>query len=310
MMNPLPLSIALLLAARGATGASGSGCVSIEGERILARDLAQAVPAFANIPADTLLGYAPAPGARRMFHANDLHRLAIRYNIPELPDAELCIERAMEPLSREHVIQAMQDALGSPKARIEVLELSRYPVPHGQIRFIRSALSAGSGAPVLWRGSVVYTAERRFAIWARVKIAVPSTRVVAVQNLSPGRRIEREDVRLEECEIFPSGRPSDQSLDQIMGRVPRRPIAVGATITANLLDAPKDVERGDTVEVQVHSGAAHLKLAGRAESAGRRGEAIPVRNLITNKSFSARIVDKDRVVVTTRFSPSAKVAKQ
>jgi flagella basal body P-ring formation protein FlgA len=156
----------------------------------------------------------------------------------------------------------------------------------------------------------LYTGERRFAIWARVKIAVPSTRIVAAQNLTPGHRIEREHVRLEECEIFPSGRPTDPSPDQIMGRVPRRPIAAGAIITANLLDAPKDVERGDTVEVQVRSGAAHLKLEGRAESAGRRGEAIPVRNLITNKSFSARIVDKDRVLVTARLSSSAKSAKQ
>jgi flagella basal body P-ring formation protein FlgA len=287
-----------------------SGCVSIEGERILARDLAQAIPAFENIPADTALGFAPAPGARRVFHANDLRRLAIRYNVPPPPDIELCIQRAMEPLSVERVIQAMRDVLGNPNARVEVLELSRYPVPKGQIQFSRSALPPGGGAPVLWRGAVLYTGERRFAIWARVKIAVPSTRLVAAQNLSPGHRIEREQVRLEECEIFPSGRPSDQSLDQIVGRVPRRPIAAGAIITANLLDAPKEVERGDTVEVQVSSGAAHLKLEGLAESAGRRGESIPVRNLITNKSFSARIVDKDRVLVTTRLSPSAKGAKE
>jgi flagella basal body P-ring formation protein FlgA len=306
MINPVRLSITLLLAA----GTSLSACVLIEGERIMAHDLAQAVPEFADIPADTPLGYAPAPGARRVFHANDLRRLAIRYNIPQPSDAELCFERAMEPLSRERVIQAMQDTVGSANARVEVLELSRYPVPSGQIQFVRSALPASGGAPVLWRGSVLYSGERRFAIWARVKIAVPSTRMVAAENLPPGRRIEREHVRLEECELFPSGRPSEPSLDQILGRVPRRPIAAGATITANLLDAPKEVERGDTVEVQVRSGAAHLKLEGLAESAGRRGESIPVRNLITNKSFSARIVDKDRVLVTTRLSPSAKGAKE
>src|SRR5207237_1848165 len=124
---------------------------------------------------------------------------------------------------------------GSAKARVDIVELSRYPVPPGEIRFIRSALPASTGAPVLWRGSVMYNGERRFAIWARVKITVPSTRMVAAENLPPGRRIEREHVRLEECEIFPSGRPSDASLDQILGRVPRRPIAAGAVITANLL---------------------------------------------------------------------------
>jgi flagella basal body P-ring formation protein FlgA len=306
MMNPLRLSITLLLAA----GTGVCGCVSIEGERIVARDLAQAVPAFAAIPADTALGYAPAPGARRVFHANDLRRLALRYNMPQPSDGELCIERVMEPLSPERVVQAMQDTLGNAKARVEVLELSRYPVPHGQIRFVRSALPPGGGAPVLWRGSVLYAGERPFAIWARVKIAVPSTRIVAVESLPPGRRIEREHIRLEECEVFPSARSIDPSLDQILGRVPRRPIAAGAMITVNLLDTPKEVERGDTVEVQVRSGAAHLKLEGLAESAGRRGESIPVRNPITNKSFSARIVDKDRVVVTTRLSPSAKGPKE
>jgi len=305
-MNPLRLSITLLLAA----GTGVCGCVSIEGERIVARDLAQAVPAFAAIPADTALGYAPAPGARRIFHINDLRRLALRYNMPQPSDGELCIERVMEPLSPQRVIQAMQDTLGNAKARVEVLELSRYPVPHGQIRFVRSALPPGGGAPVLWRGSVLYAGERPFAIWARVKIAVPSTRIVAVESLPPGRRIERENLRLEECEVFPSARSIDPSLDQILGRVPRRPIAAGAMITVNLLDTPKEVERGDTVEVQVRSGAAHLKLEGLAESAGRRGESIPVRNPITNKSFSARIVDKDRVVVTTRLSPSAKGPKE
>lgn len=306
MMNPVRLFITLLLAA----AAGVCGCVSIEGERIVARDLAQAVPAFAAIPADTPLGYAPAPGARRVFHANDLHRLAIRYNIPQPSDGELCIERVMEALSPERVVQAMQDTLGNAKARVEVLELSRYPVPRGHIRFVRSALPPSGGAPVLWRGSVLYAGERPFAIWARVKIAVPSTRMVAAENLPPGRRIERDHVRLEECEIFPSARAIDPSLDQILGRVPRRPIAAGAMITANLLDTPKDVERGDTVEVQVRSGAAHLKLEGLAQSGGRRGESIPVRNLITNKSFSARIVDKDRVLVTTRLSPSAKGPKE
>ena len=60
MINRVCLSIAILLAAAN----SISGCVLIEGERIMAHDLAQAIPAFAVIPADTPLGYAPTPGAR------------------------------------------------------------------------------------------------------------------------------------------------------------------------------------------------------------------------------------------------------
>jgi flagella basal body P-ring formation protein FlgA len=69
-----------------------------------------------------------------------------------------------------------------------------------------------------------------------------------------------------------------------------------------MLHAPKDVQRGDVVQVEVHSGAALLKLEGRAETAGRRGDAIRVHSLVTGRSFSARIADKNRVVVTTAVS--------
>ena len=44
-----------------------SVCVPVEGERILAADLAKAEPAFAALPAETPLGYAPSPGARNCF---------------------------------------------------------------------------------------------------------------------------------------------------------------------------------------------------------------------------------------------------
>ena len=60
---------------------------------------------------------------------------------------------------------------------------------------------------------------------------------------------------------------------------------------------PKEVERGDLVQVEVRSGAALLKLEGRAESAGRHGEPIKVHTLVNGKSFSARVAGKDRVVV-------------
>ncbi len=77
-----------------------------------------------------------------------------------------------------------------------------------------------------------------------------------------------------------------------------------------MLDAPKDVERGDVVQVEVHSGAALLKLEGRAESAGRRGDPIKVHTLANGRSFSARVADKDRVVVTTALGSKPKDANQ
>ena len=308
-MRSFRLCIAAAFVARAAA-AIASGCLAVENEHVRARDLAQSVPAFSGVAPDTELGYAPVPGARRFYRAPELQRLAQRYNIVLAADTEICVVRAMEPLRAERVTDAMRKALGVADARVEILELSRYPVPRGEIQFAPSALPAMSAPSVLWRGFVRYAGDRRFAIWARVRILVRSNRIVATESLPAGHRIQARQLRIEEYEAFPSSQPAPQSLDQVAGRVPRHLIAAGTAIAAKLLDAPREVERGDVVQVEVRSGAASLKFEGRAESGGRRGDSIPVLNLEAGKSFSARVTDKDRVLLTaavrTRVKDPAK----
>jgi flagella basal body P-ring formation protein FlgA len=304
MIRAVRILFALAFAALSARAAGA--CIAVAADRVTARDLAGGAPAFSSLPADTDVGYAPVPGARRFYHAPELRRLALRYNLAaESLLNEICVERAMEPLAPESVIEAMRQSLGNPEARIEIVELSRYPVPRGDIEFTRASLPPGGPAAILWRGFVRYGSQRRFAIWARVKVTVQSTRIVATQNLPAGRRIEAAQVRVEPTETFPSSQPAP-SLDQVLGLVPRRSIAAGAVLTKNLLDAPKEVERGAVVEVEVHSGGARLSLEGRAQNSGRRGDAIPIRNLATGKSFSARVAGKDRVVLNPVLPSRAK----
>jgi len=301
--------ILLALAFAALSMRAAEACIAIAAERVTAGDLAQTAAAFSSLPRDTDLGYAPVPGARRYYHAAELRRLTLRYNLAADSATEICIERAMEPLMPERVIEAMRRALGNPEARVEIVELSRYPVPRGDIEFTRASLPSGVTAPVLWRGFVRYSSQRRFAIWARAKVTVRSTRIVAIQNLPAGLRIEASQVRVEPAETFPSTQPAP-SLDQVLALVPRRSITAGAVLTQNLLDTPREVERGDVVAVEVHSGGARLSLEGRAQNSGRRGDAIPIRNLDSGKSFSARVSGKDRVVLTTVLPSRAKDTNQ
>ncbi len=309
MMRALPILLVLAFGALRARAAGAQGCLAVEGERVTAGDLAPILPALSSLPADTEVGYAPVPGTRRFYHAPELHRLAMRYNLVLNAAGEICIERAMEPLAPQRVIDAMRTALGNPEARIEIVELSRYPVPRGEIQFARATLLARGATPALWRGFIRYGSQSRFAIWARVKITVRSTRIVATKNLPAGHRIEAAQLRVEECEIFPVNQPT-LSLDQVLGLVPRRSITSGAVLAASLLDVPNEVERGDVVQVEVRSGAARLLLEGRAQASGRRGDAIPIRNLTTGKRFSARVADKDRVVLTAVLPSRAKDISQ
>ena len=307
MLRAVRILFALAFVALSARAAGA--CIAVQGERITAHDIAPGAPAFLSLPADTDLGYAPVPGARRYYYAAELRRLALRYNLAPDSANEICIERAMEPLAPERVIEAMRQALGIPEARIEIVELSRYPVPRGDIEFTRANLPPGGATSVLWRGFVRYGSQHRFAIWARVQVAVPSTRIVATQNLPAGHRIETSQVRVEPIEAFPSTQPAP-SVDQVLSLVPRRSITAGAVLTRNLLDTPREVERGDVVAVEVHSGGARLALKGRAQNSGRRGDAIPVRNLDSGKSFSAQVAGKDRVVLTTVLPSRAKDTNQ
>jgi len=67
-------------------------------------------------------------------------------------------------------------------------------------------------------------------------------------------------------------------------------------LRSNLLEAFQ-VERGETVEVTVLSGAAHLELEAIAETSGRRGDVISLRNPRSEKTFRARIDGKGRALL-------------
>ena len=288
------MTLMLLLAA---------ACLPVEGEKILARDMARGCPEFAAVEADTTLGYAPAPGVRRRFEAAELARLAARHNVPA-PPGEVCFERPLVPPDRARLLEVLERALGVAGARISIEDFSRHPAPRGEVVFPREWLRAPApGAPpsaVLWKGYVRYAGARRFPVWARVRIAAPLLRVRAVATLRAGEAIRPEQLAVEAGEGFPAAGRDAESIDQVAGRRPRRTIPAGSAVPLALLERPREVERGDVVRVEVASGAARLALTARAESAGRVGETVRVRNLDANRTFAARVAGKGAVEVEAR----------
>ena len=273
-------------------------CHSVEGEQILGRDLAAADGRFASMPPDAAVGYAPSAGARRILHSSELARIATRYAVPPDSFADVCFDRAMRTLARETIIAAMQVSLALPEAGVEITELSLYPAPPGELVFPRAALTPPRDGAALWRGYVRYGLNRRFPVWARVKIQVSGPRVVAVEDLKASLPIESTQVRVETFAGFPDSEPAAQSVDQVAGLVPRRRIRAGSAVSLGALDQAKDVVRGERVKVEVHAGAAQLELEGRAESAGRTGQMVSVLNTKSGKRFDAQVAGKGKVMVS------------
>lgn len=285
---------------------SHPGCEFVSGEQIFSADLSRALPVFAAMPQDTVIGYSPAPGARRILQLPELKRIGAQYGIAVPFDSQACFEWKMRTITENDVRTAIRESLKAPEARVEVLAISKAPAPEGQLTFAPSGLSAATNidpaTPITWRGYVQYDSTRRFAVWARVRISAAMPRVVAVEQLAAGRPVGKEQVRLETCEDFPLRSDTARSLEEVIGRMPRRAVRAGLAVLRSDLAEAFQVERGDTVEVTAVSGAAQLALEAQAEASGRQGDVISLRNPVSGKLFRARIEGKGRAIVVVGAS--------
>ena len=272
-------------------------CHPLGDGRILGSDLAAASAVFAALSPDLVIGNAPIPGARRFFEPAQLIRIAQANHLEAADFAPLCFERSTAALDPELVKAAMRKSLGPTPASIEILSISKYPAPQGELVFPRdSLLQPASGNSAVWNGFVAYDGGR-FPVWARIRLTTLQSRVVSVVGLTPGHIVEASDLRVEEVNEFPK-RPSPlTTIEGAVGLVARRALPAFSVLTATMLEAPNDVERGQTVAVEVHSGGAVVKAEAKAESAGHRGETIPVRNITSGTLFRAEIEGKGRVLV-------------
>jgi len=270
-----------------------AACLSVQpaSEHVVAGDLASASASFASLPPDTVLAWAPEPGVPRVFPVAELRRLAARLGAAPDADRDLCVERRVAPLDRARIQAALDARL--PAAYLEIVDFSRLPVPEGPLEFPPAGLRRGSGA-AYWSGYVRYAGNRRFAVWARVRMRGPV--VVAVADLSPNRPIDATQLRVEIREGFPQA-GFVESVSEAAGKQPRHSIRADTPIPALELAEPPVVARGDTVKVQVWSGAAYVSLEARAEGAAAAGQLVALRNPDSKQRFFARVTAPGRASI-------------
>jgi len=294
----------LLLAVVPQSVPQADGCWPIQDDRIYARDVAGAVPAFSSVAADFALGYAPAPGIRRVFKGDSLAKLARNQGVAaEMLEAvpDVCFERAMATLESSQILEAMRITWNSPEVKMDLRSWTPQIAPQGEVVFPRSGLqlpaTSDPQSEVVWRGYVVYGNNRRFGISARARITTTTTRVVAVADLPVGAVVREDQVHLESFDTFALDDRPARHLEEVVGYVPRALIRTGSTVLRSQLGRAPEVARGDIVQVDVTAGAAHLTLEGRAQANGVTGALIPVKNMTSGKDFRARVTGKGKVSV-------------
>jgi len=273
-----------------------ANCLAVNGDsgQILAGDLAAVVPGLAVSAPATPVALAPAPGVTRVFRVPELRRMAARFGWNWQPDGDICVTRPVSPPDAAQFLAAMRQAM--PQAEITILDYDRQPAPAGRLEFPANGLHPGPHG-ALWMGSVRYAGTYRFPVWARVKIVVPVTRVIAAADLAPGRAIAADAVRVETRLENPPPGPVLVSAGEAIGKWPRTLIRAGTPIDAAMLANPRVVDRGDSVTVEVFDGAAHLELSAVADGSGAVGDNIAVLNPDSHRRFMARVEAKGRVSV-------------
>ncbi|MBM3723896.1 MAG: flagellar basal body P-ring formation protein FlgA [Acidobacteria bacterium] len=292
-MLPASVLAALLLAE----------CLRAPGDRIRAGDLAGALPEFASVPAGTVLGLAPAVGARRIYQPVELEALGRLHGVNVSSQAAICVERPSRVLTPADLAAALRSVLGETSAGIEILDFSRFPVPPGALLFPKAGVVAMVGrpgpkaSPVLWRGQVADPSGGTVSIWVRARIWEMRSELRLRKPVGPLQKLEPDDLEVVEAERFPLDARALDAPEAALGMRLKRRLAAGAAIHATALEAAKDVERGDTVQVDVESGRAVLRLSARAETAGRTGETVMLKNPANGQRFQGRVAAPGKVLI-------------
>src|SRR3954452_1738508 len=264
----------LLFAVAAAVAPQTSTCIEPSSDRITAGEIAKAVPALAAEPQDRVVAYAPQPGFSRTM---------------TIGGAAVCVAWQMKAPDAGAFEAAMRNELPAG-ATVAVLEISEFAIPvRGVPKFPWNGLHVTSEAqPALWRGYIEYAPDAKFAIWARVDVRVPQTRVVAVSDIDSGTTVSTDMVRTETVMAVPGAvRNAATDPSTVIGRVARRPIHANNPVSDLALNRRIDIQKGDPVRVKVRSGSSTIGFDATALASAAVGDSVSVKISDSGKTLRA-----------------------
>lgn len=298
------MRIALIMIAFASV--ASAGCIPVSSSRITAGDLVGPIPLFHAIDPTTPLGFAPAPGLQRTLSVRELvifgraNGLAMDAAMT-LPS--ICVEREAHAVSLEDLKAALLASLGVADASLELLDYSRQPVANGQLEFPLAGLNRppvdAPEAPVIWRGRLTYDGQRSVTLWARVRITVPGSYLVAAAPIAAGSVIRPEQVKELSRQPYPFPGVAAAAMRNVAGQLARCNISPGQAVLVSALAPVRDVNKGDRVQVIVVDGLASLSFSAVARSDGNVGEAVSVQNPASGRDFRAVVESRGTVRVRT-----------
>lgn len=279
-------------------------CIAIEGERILARDLAREAPAFSEMEPEADLGPSPSPGVKRVLSRTHLLRLNSTQGkgFASMPES-LCVERVLTQLGSDAVEGALRNSareiFPNREIRLELLDYSRYPLPPGTLRFQRQGVLGGSGglidAAILWRGTLRTGSGRSIPIWARVRFLVGRSCWRVRAPLAAGDQPVEDQFERIDIWVNPFSAAADCVGPNQKNVRLRRTLHKGQLLIRSDLTVVPSVRRGDKVQASVTVASAKISTDAIAEMDGTQGQSVLIKR--AGRRLRARVVGAGAVEI-------------
>jgi len=250
--------------------AAVAGCLAVSpgADQIVAARHASGLAGDCRRRSRDAVAFAPAPGVARLFGhrtCGGWRRVFIWIVCPNPHLFRTAWSRLSSPST------CWPPCRGSFRARIEILEASRAAVPEGEPEFPLAGFATFGRRRNVDASSV--TPAIALLHLGQGEVRVSASLVVAGKISRPASRFATGQVRVETRDEFPAAAGCVHRRRR--GRVLRRAVSAGTALRSEWLDTVKDVTRGETVKVEVHSGNGAPRVRSAGRSLGVAGQTFP-----------------------------------
>jgi len=133
---------------------------------------------------------------------------------------------------------------------------------------------------------------------SQANVFVPA--VFASRVIERGQSIRAEQVRLQELNIGKAPRGFFHDLDAVVGQGAKRRIRANQLLSPGLLTRPTLVRRGQRVRIVASQDGIQASTLGEALENGQRDAVIRIRNLSSEKTIEAKVLEAGVVSSTFR----------
>jgi flagella basal body P-ring formation protein FlgA len=272
-----------------------SACIEVEGEWIVAGDLAKAVPQLRSLRSDLAFGWAPKAGVRRVIDAVELERWARQHSLV-LPNETLaattCVVRPRVRLDRQTLLAAVRRdlerefGLMTEEREVSFTESPEYLAAAGEVRFARSGLRRGRmDGEFVWNG-VSCGGPVREPVLVRLQLRKAVSAVRLRHPVRAGALIQDEDLESVKLPWVPEA-ASWAERSELLGRELRRSLGAGIVLRRDFLRDTGRIRRGESLVVQSKNGQATVEFQAVAPRDVRFGDAFVVLVPSTGKLVRA-----------------------